>query len=82
MKTRLVKEDLKTEKNYYWRLPKKVIGNELYPVQRNLKSLYDTVSNDNDLNMEQLEGIIRRLNKIKDAAKRFEAGEKPTRDFE
>ena len=78
----MIKEELlKEETGYYWRLPIKIIGNELYRVQKILPNLYNTVSKGNDFDMEQFDGIIKKLNIIKSSAKKFKAGENPSKGF-
>jgi hypothetical protein len=79
---KLIREQLKKQLNEdFWRLPKKIIDNELYVVTNDLKSLYDSMDNDNDLKIEQLDNIIDELNKIKKKAKKFKPGTKPEKGY-
>lgn len=55
----------KIENADYYRLPKNVVGNELYSVTKELQSLYQSLSNGNDLKPEQLDSIIRTLQSIR-----------------
>lgn len=59
----------------FWRLPKKVIGNDLFRIQNALKSMYMNLDAGNDLDMGQLENIIDTLNSVKDQARHFKNGE-------
>lgn len=59
----------------FWRLPDKVIGNELYRAKKGLDSLYSTIAAGNDLDMGALENIIDFLQKIKEQAKKFKSAE-------
>lgn len=69
------------ETDEYYRLSKKVIGNEFWSVQKNLSNLYSHVSNGNDLDIDILDSIIKKLVKIKKSAKKFSKGERPTGEY-
>ncbi len=66
----------------YYRLPKKNIGNELYTATKSLKSLYDYLEKGNDLDVDQLDSIISKLQTIRKNAKQFKTGTKPDPDYE
>ena len=74
---KLIREELKlqlNEGNEYYRLSTKTIGDELYRVNRNIKSFYDSMKAGNDLELERIDGIISLLQKIKSSAKKFDQG--------
>lgn len=62
--------------------PKKNIGNELYTATKSLKSLYDYLEKGNDLDVEQLDSIINKLQTIRKNAKQFKSGTNPDPDYE
>lgn len=68
----LVKEELnKILKEEFYRLPGHVIGNELYSIVNNLKSIYSSLINGDDFNVKEFNQIISGLQKIKKEAKSF-----------
>jgi hypothetical protein len=83
---KLIKEEIgnqnfvDNEKAFY-RLPKKIIGNDLYVDVTALKSLYDYVSHGNDFKPEHLQSIIDSLNKVMKSAKKFKAGEEMPEEY-
>ena len=48
----------------YYTLPDKVIGNELYVLQRELPEFYKSVSKGNDVDMKQLKKLKSLLDKV------------------
>ena len=70
-----VKKQLKEE---YWRLPKKVIGNDLYAVSKQLNTIYQWLSYNNDYKEGSLDNIIKKLIEIKKTAKKFNGEEEPS----
>ena len=54
-----------TEDKVYHRLSDDVIGNKLYPTQRNLTSLYESLQNGNDLDLKRFDSIIKSLQDIR-----------------
>lgn len=69
----LVKKMIKKQLNEesYYRLDDKVIGNELYTAMRSLTQLYNYLNSGNDLDMNHLDAIIEKLQKVKKSAKLF-----------
>lgn len=59
----------------FYRLPKDVIENDLYFVSKNLTNLYDYTAAGNDIDPNIIEGMIKKLEKIKKSAKKFNSGE-------
>ena len=59
----------------FYRLPKDVIGNDLYFVSQNLTNLYNRVASGNDLDPAIIDGMIKKLEKIKKSAKKFNKAE-------
>jgi hypothetical protein len=59
----------------FFRLPSNIIGNELYTVAKNLNSFYDRANSGNDIDIEVLDSIIKKLNMIKKSAKKFNDAE-------
>ena len=60
----------------FFRLPNKVIGNDLYPTISRLRSFYSAVENGEDANIKMLDGIIKSLQDVRKAAVMFGKGEK------
>lgn len=54
------------------RMSKKVIGNELYTVAKDMQSLYDSVSKGNDVNMNLVNSIDKKWQIIKKSIKEFD----------
>ena len=59
----------------FYRLPSDVIGNELYPAKQALNSFYDRVAAGNDVDPKSLDNIIKDLEYIKKAVKKFNKAE-------
>ena len=55
----------------FMRLPGNVIGNELFTVQKELAAFYSSQTAGNDVDIKKLNTIIKDLNTIKKAAKKF-----------
>jgi hypothetical protein len=55
----------------FMRLPKDVIGNDLYSVTNQLKSVYDSLNAGNDFKEQEFDAVIKRLQEIKKQAKKF-----------
>ena len=60
-----------TEGKAFKRLPKKVIGNELYSIKDTLSSFYNTMESGNDYNPEVIKSLSERLKAIDKTAKTF-----------
>ena len=59
----------------FYRLPSNVIGNDLYPAKQALNSFYDRVAAGNDVDPKSLDNIIKDLENIKKAVKKFNKAE-------
>lgn len=59
----------------FFRLPSNIIGNDLYLAAKNLNNFYDSANNGNDIDPGVLDSIIKKLNMIKKAAKKFNSAE-------
>ena len=59
----------------FYRLPSNVIGNDLYPAKQALNSFYDRVAAGNDVDPKSLDNIIKDLEDIKKAVKKFNKAE-------
>ena len=55
----------------FMRLPGNVIGNELFVVQKELAAFYNSQTAGNDVDIKNLNKIIKDLNTIKKAVKKF-----------
>ena len=55
----------------FMRLPGNVIGNELFVAQKELASFYSSQTSGNDVDIKVLNKIIKDLNTIKKAVKKF-----------
>jgi uncharacterized protein with PIN domain len=53
------------------RLPKDVIGNELYLASKNLTNLFNSANAGNDIDPGVIDSIIKQLNTVKKSAKKF-----------
>jgi hypothetical protein len=53
------------------RLPKDVIGNELYLASQNLTNLYSSAAAGNDIDTGVIDSVVRQLNTIKKSVKKF-----------
>ena len=59
----------------FYRLPKDIIGNDLYSVNKKLNYFYGSVHNGNDVDPGLLDTIIRMLNKVKESIKEFSSAD-------
>ena len=59
----------------FYRLPKDIISDELYLTAKNLQNFYDRAAAGNDIDTGVIETIIRNLNIVKKAAKKFNSKE-------
>lgn len=73
-------EELEESKGF-WRLPKKVIGDDLFYAYRRLESLYSWMEHGNDFKPKDLDDIISRLQAVKKSAKQFNTGTTPPEKF-
>ena len=73
-------ESLKADINegVFHRLPKNIISDELYLTSKNLQNFYDRTAAGNDVDPGVIDTIIRGLDKIKKAVKRFNSKEEVT----
>lgn len=55
----------------FYRLPKDVIGNELYLASKNLLNFYDRTKSGNDVDPGVIDTVIKKLNDIKKSVKKF-----------
>jgi hypothetical protein len=62
----------------FYRLPKDVIGNELYLASKNLANFYQDTSAGRDIDTGVIDTIIRNLDKVKKAVKKFNSKEEVT----
>ena len=67
----IIREELIKETTEYYRLPKDVIGNQLYSLSKELPGFYQTLSKGNDFDMKQFDAMLSKMQKIKKAAKKF-----------
>ena len=68
-------ESAALQEGEFWRLPSKVIGNDLYTANKMFASMYSSLEKGDDLNMNSLESLIDILSKIKKQAKKFKSAE-------
>ena len=61
----------KSVQESFYRLPKDVIGNELYLASKNLMNFYDRTQAGNDVDPGVLDTVIKKLNDIKKSVKKF-----------
>lgn len=59
----------------FYRLPKDVIGNELYLASKNLTNLYNSSATGNDIDTGVVDSIVKQLNTVKKSAKKFNSAE-------
>jgi hypothetical protein len=73
-------ESLKADINegVFHRLPKNIISDELYLTSKNLQNFYDRTAAGNDVDPGVIDTIIRGLDKVKKAVKRFNSKEEVT----
>jgi hypothetical protein len=72
----------KINEDDYYRLPKKMIGNELHTFNRNVESFVGMLKHGDDFNMELADRLINSLNNFKSNAKKFKSGTKPPKAYE
>jgi hypothetical protein len=71
-KTFKVEESIKES---FYRLPKKVIGNDLYVLDNRMQQLTSAVNNGSDLDIKALDNIISMLQDVRKSAKKFDKKE-------
>ena len=82
MKLKDIMNEMKiTEAKDYYRIPKKIIGNELYVAGKLIEDIAKTAENENDFNMVRFDQLLDVLNKVKKSAKKFKSGEEPSGDY-
>jgi hypothetical protein len=59
----------------FYRLPKDIIGDELYLTTKNLQNFYDRTAAGNDVDPGVIDTVIRNLEKVKKAVKKFNSKE-------
>jgi len=59
----------------FYRLPKDVIGNELYLASQNLTNLYNSSATGNDIDTGVIDSIVKQLNTAKKSVKKFNSAE-------
>jgi hypothetical protein len=59
----------------FFRLPKDIIGDELYLTTKNLQNFYDRTAAGNDVDPGVIDTVIRNLEKVKKAVKKFNSKE-------
>jgi hypothetical protein len=64
-----------TSEGTFFRLPKNVIGNELYLASKNLTNLFNRANAGNDIDTGVIDSIVRQLNTIKKSVKKFNSAE-------
>lgn len=55
----------------FYRLPREIIGNELFSLSREMNTFYRSQANGNDFDMGVFDAFIREMQKIKNAVKQF-----------
>jgi hypothetical protein len=60
------------EKKGYYKLPEKIIGNDLYMARQNFNSLYDCVVAGNDFNKKHFDSIMNQMKAIGESAEFIE----------
>lgn len=70
-KTITIKESVEVNEGVFHRLPKDIIKDELYLTSKNLTNFYDRTAAGNDVDPGVIDTIIRNLDKVKKAVKRF-----------
>jgi hypothetical protein len=55
----------------FFRLPKDVIGTELYTANQNMQSLYSRIAAGNDIDTKDIDAIIKLLQQVKSLTKKF-----------
>jgi hypothetical protein len=71
-KTFKVEESIKES---FYRLPKKVISNDMYVIDNRMQQLTSVVSNGSDLDIKALDNIISMLQDVRKSAKKFDKKE-------
>lgn len=74
---RLVGKKVLKEGKYY-RLPKKVIGNDLYIFQKSITSQCESVMHGNDFDIDQWKSMLKDMQEIIKSAKEFDSEKDPT----
>ena len=64
-----------TSEGTFFRLPKNVIGNELYLASKNLTNLFNRANAGNDIDTGAIDSIVRQLNTVKKSVKKFNSAE-------
>jgi hypothetical protein len=65
-----------TKNTEFYRIPRKMIDNDLFSIQKGLSALYKDLDNGNDLRtISSLENLIDGLNKVLASAKKFKSAE-------
>ena len=57
----------------YYRLPKKVVNNDLYILQKSISSACEYVMNGNDFDMDQWKSMLKSMQEIIKSAKEFDS---------
>jgi hypothetical protein len=70
-KTITIKESVEVNEGVFHRLPKDIIKDELYLTSKNLTNFYDRTAAGNDVDPGVIDTIIRNLDKVKKAVKKF-----------
>lgn len=65
----------------FYKLPKKVIGDQLFSVQKELNTIYATVNKGDDFDLDKFKALISKLEKIAKSAKKFKSSRDLTKDF-
>ena len=62
----------------FYRLPKDVIGTELYTANQNMQSLYSRIAAGNDVHPKDIDSIIKLLQQVKSLTKKFNKADEVT----
>jgi hypothetical protein len=67
--------ELVIQEGTFYRLPKDVIGNELYVANQSMSSLYSGAASGNDISPKEIDYIIKLLQQVKSLTKKFNSAD-------
>ena len=65
----------------FYRLPKKVIGNDLYRAKQKFDALYSSLKHGNDFDEYEFKALISQLTNINKKAKKFQSADDVTSEY-